>query len=77
MNLFRLSASYIRQSGLATALNLLLLILGVGTISLLLILGAGLLIVGEWHFVSDVIAGTVLGVSIGLLAGELWLAHAK
>ena len=39
MNLFRLSASYIRQSGLATALNLLLLILGVGTISLLLILG--------------------------------------
>ena len=39
MNLFRLSASYIRRSGLATALNLLLLILGVGTIALLLILG--------------------------------------
>ncbi|HYT96866.1 MAG TPA: ABC transporter permease, partial [Casimicrobiaceae bacterium] len=38
MNLFRLSASYVRQSGLATALNLLLLMLGVGTIVLLLIL---------------------------------------
>jgi putative ABC transport system permease protein len=38
MNLFRLSVSYIRQSGLATALNLLLLMLGVGTIVLLLIL---------------------------------------
>ena len=39
MNLLRLSASYIRQSGLASALNLVLLILGVGTIALLLILG--------------------------------------
>ena len=39
MNLLRLSASYIRQSGLASALNLMLLMLGVGTIALLLILG--------------------------------------
>src|SRR6059058_1849148 len=39
MSLLRLSASYIRQSGLASALNLVLLILGVGTIALLLILG--------------------------------------
>jgi putative ABC transport system permease protein len=39
MNLLHLSASYIRQSGLAAALNLLLLILGVGTIALLLVLG--------------------------------------
>jgi putative ABC transport system permease protein len=38
MNLLRLSASYIRRSGLATVLNLLLLTLGVATISLLLIL---------------------------------------
>jgi putative ABC transport system permease protein len=38
MNLFRLSASYIRRSGLATVLNLLLLTLGVATIALLLIL---------------------------------------
>ena len=43
----------------------------------LLLLGAMLLIVGDWHFVSDVIAGTFLGVSGGLLAGEVWLAHSK
>lgn len=40
----------------------------------LLLIAAVLLIVGEWHFVSDVIAGTFLGVSAGLLAGELSLA---
>jgi hypothetical protein len=39
---------------------------------------AGLLLVGgDWHFVSDVIAGSFLGVSAGLLAGEVWLAHSK
>lgn len=43
--------------------------------SALLLLAAGLLIVGDWHFLSDVIAGTFLGVSAGLLAGELWLHH--
>ena len=37
MNLVRLSASYIRRSGLATALNVVLLMLGVATIALLLI----------------------------------------
>jgi membrane-associated phospholipid phosphatase len=45
--------------------------------SALLLLAAGLLIVGDWHFVSDVIAGTFIGVSAGLLAGEAWLAHLK
>jgi len=44
-------------------------------LSALLFTAAVLLIVGDWHFVSDVIAGTFLGVSAGLLAGELWLAH--
>lgn len=43
--------------------------------SILLLIAAGLLIVGDWHFVSDVIAGTFVGISAGLLAGELWLAH--
>jgi len=43
----------------------------------LLLVGAALLIVGDWHFVSDVIAGTFLGVSAGLLAGEVWIAHSK
>jgi membrane-associated phospholipid phosphatase len=38
----------------------------------LLLLAAALLVVGDWHFISDVIAGTFLGVSAGILAGELW-----
>ena len=36
-----------------------------------------LLIAGDRHFVSEVIAGTFVGVSAGLLAGEVWLAHSK
>jgi membrane-associated phospholipid phosphatase len=43
--------------------------------SLLLFIAAALLVVGDWHFVSDVIAGTFVGVSAGLLAGEVWLVH--
>lgn len=45
--------------------------------SVLLLIAAVLLIAGDWHFVSDVIAGTFVGVSVGLVAGEVWLAHAK
>ncbi len=45
--------------------------------SALLLLAALLLIGGEWHFVSDVIAGTFLGITAGLLAGEVWLAHSR
>lgn len=41
----------------------------------MLLLAAALLVVGDWHFVSDVIVGTFLGVSAGILAGELWLVH--
>jgi membrane-associated phospholipid phosphatase len=41
----------------------------------LLVLAAGVLVAGDWHFLSDVIAGTSIGASVGLLAGELWLAH--
>ncbi|HEX4378264.1 MAG TPA: phosphatase PAP2 family protein [Steroidobacteraceae bacterium] len=43
--------------------------------SLLLMLGAGLLLVGGWHFLSDLIAGVYLGLSAGLLAGEAWASH--
>jgi membrane-associated phospholipid phosphatase len=40
--------------------------------------GAGcLLILGNWHFVSDVLAGTFGGVTAGLLAAEIWLAHER
>jgi len=46
-------------------------------LSALLLVGAGLLILGDWHFLSDVIVGTFLGVSAGLLAGELWLVHSQ
>ena len=46
-------------------------------LSLLLLLAAALLIAGGWHFLSDVIAGTFLGVSAGLLAGELWEVHSN
>jgi len=45
--------------------------------SALLLIAAILLIVGDWHFVSDVIAGTSIGISAGTLAGEVWLAHSK
>ena len=45
--------------------------------STLLLVAAVLLIAGDWHFVSDVIAGTFVGVSAGILAGEVWLAHLK
>ena len=46
-------------------------------LSALLLIATVLLIAGDWHFVSDVIAGTFLGVSAGLLAGEVGIAHSK
>ena len=46
-------------------------------LSALLLIAAALLIVGDWHFVSDVVAGTFIGVSAGLLAGKAWQAHSK
>jgi membrane-associated phospholipid phosphatase len=46
-------------------------------LSALLVLAAGVLIVGDWHFLSDVIAATFAGVSAGLLAGEVWAVHAS
>jgi membrane-associated phospholipid phosphatase len=43
----------------------------------LLILGSLLLIIGDWHFISDVIAGMFLGFTAGLMAGELWIRHTR
>jgi membrane-associated phospholipid phosphatase len=43
----------------------------------LLLIAAILLVVGDWHFLSDVIAGTFLGVSAGILAGEGWAVHSS
>lgn len=41
----------------------------------LLLIAAMLLVVGGWHFVSDVIIGAFLGVSAGILAAEGWAVH--
>jgi membrane-associated phospholipid phosphatase len=46
-----------------------------GPFAALLLLAAVLLIVGDWHFISDVIAGAFIGLSGGILAAEGWLAH--
>ncbi|MDE1938867.1 MAG: phosphatase PAP2 family protein [Alphaproteobacteria bacterium] len=43
----------------------------------LLSFGAALLVYGDWHFVSDVIAGSFVGISAGMLAGELWRVHSS
>jgi membrane-associated phospholipid phosphatase len=44
-------------------------------LSALLLTAAGLLLVGDWHFLSDIIAGAFVGMSAGILAGEGWAAH--
>ncbi len=46
-------------------------------LSILLLFGAIILIFGDWHFASDVIAGAFVGVSAGMLAGDLWRAHSN
>lgn len=46
-------------------------------LSALLLLAAALLLVGDWHFLSDIIAGTFLGISAGTLAGEGRAAHSE
>ncbi len=47
----------------------------IGPLSALLALAATLLIVGDWHFLSDIIAGTFVGLSAGMLAGQGWAVH--
>lgn len=44
-------------------------------LAVLLLIAAGLLVVGGWHFVSDVIMGAFLGVTAGILAAEGWTVH--
>jgi membrane-associated phospholipid phosphatase len=43
----------------------------------LLCLGAILLLIGDWHFLSDVIAGLFTGGTAGIMAGELWYRHTR
>jgi membrane-associated phospholipid phosphatase len=47
----------------------------IAPLAALLLLAAALLLVGDWHFLSDLIAGAFVGVSAGLLAGEAWAVH--
>ncbi|HJW41056.1 MAG TPA: phosphatase PAP2 family protein [Rhizomicrobium sp.] len=49
----------------------------IGVLAPLLSLGAVALVVGDWHFVSDVVAGGFIGFSSGLIASELWAAHGQ
>jgi membrane-associated phospholipid phosphatase len=44
--------------------------------SMLLVIAAGLLLVGDWHFLSDIVAGAFLGTSAGILAGMGWAGFA-
>jgi membrane-associated phospholipid phosphatase len=44
-------------------------------LTILLAFGGAVLVIGDWHFLSDVIAGAFVGVSAGLLAGEAWIVH--
>ena len=44
-------------------------------LSALLSVAAVLLVAGDWHFVSDIIAGTFFGVSVGILVGHGWARH--
>ena len=43
----------------------------------LLTVGAGLLVLGGWHFVSDVAAGAFVGIATGTLAGGLWISRER
>ena len=43
----------------------------------LLCLGALALLVGDWHFLGDIVAGAFVGGTAGLVAGELWLEHVQ
>ena len=44
---------------------------------ILLCVGAVALIVGDWHFLGDVVAGTFVGGTAGFVAGELWTEHVQ
>ena len=43
-------------------------LLGIGVIALL---------IGDWHFVSDIVAGAFVGGTAGFVAGELWHQHTR
>lgn len=46
-------------------------------LAVLLCVGAIALVVGDWHFIGDVIAGAFVGGTAGFVAGELWMEHVQ
>jgi len=46
-------------------------------LSALLLIAAALLTLGDWHFLSDVMAGAFVGISAGFLAGKVRLVHSR
>jgi PAP2 superfamily len=45
--------------------------------AILLCIGAIALVIGDWHFVGDIIAGAFVGGTVGFVAAELWLEHVQ
>jgi len=41
----------------------------------LLMAGMAILVAGDWHYLSDVVGGTFVGVTAGLTTGALWREH--
>jgi membrane-associated phospholipid phosphatase len=65
---------------MATAFAMVMFRLQPRTLPILVILlglGATVLVVGDWHFLGDVVAGTFVGGTAGFVAGELWTEHVR
>jgi membrane-associated phospholipid phosphatase len=46
-------------------------------LTILLCMGVVSLLVGDWHFLGDIVAGTFVGGTAGFVAGELWTEHVQ
>jgi len=44
---------------------------------ILLCIGAMALLLGDWQFLGDIVAGTFVGGTAGFVAGELWTEHVQ
>ena len=65
---------------MATAFAVVLIRLQPRTLPALVILlciAATALLVGDWHFAGDIVAGAFLGGTAGFVAAELWLEHTQ
>jgi len=65
---------------MASAFALALILLHPRTgplLTTLLCQGAILLVIGDWHFLGDVAAGSFVGGSARFVAGELWCQHMR